>query len=286
MPFANDCLDSGYSTMRDIPSVEADQCTIGTATLQLVDPHTGAPIDLTNYDITTSSSSSSEDFTGLKVVMKELPEDPRKFAEIYATAVDPVDGQVSFDYTAQTTRLGGVLTAEVQIWQTGSMRRVCPFFFIVNPDLESHEGAQLTIAEIRMTMRDVDPEGNALIDQLEFSRQEIALCMRRCIDYWNESLPPVGTYKPTNFPWRFRYSLGVTAQLYQMAAANKMRNDLPYSAGGVTVADTIKWQQYANLGDKLWADWIQWVKDTKYHINVMGAFHVLGGYRRYEGYYR
>jgi hypothetical protein len=60
-----------------------------------------------------------------------------------------------------------------------------------------------------------------------------------------------------------------------------MRNNLDYSAGGITVADTIKWQQYENLGDKYWAQWTQWVKDTKYRMNIEGGFVSLN-----SGYWR
>jgi len=285
MPFANDCLSSGYETQRDVPSVEVDQCTLGSASLQLIDPHTGAPIDLTNYTPSSSSSAGQEDFTGLQIVMKELPEDSRRWATLVATSDAPAEGQIAFDYDEQVTIQGGMLTAEVFMWQDGHLRRVHPFFFVINPDLANHQGAQLTIAEIRMSMRDVDPAGNFLIDQLEFTRNEIALCMRRCIDYWNETPPPVSRYTPANFPWRYSYSLAVAAQLYRMAASNKMRNDLPYSAGGVTVQDTVKWKNYQALSDKLWEDWMRWVRDTKYNQNCMGAFQVLGGYNR-EAFYR
>ena len=37
MAFSNTCLDSGYTTLRDIPSVEVDQCTVGEVSLQLRD---------------------------------------------------------------------------------------------------------------------------------------------------------------------------------------------------------------------------------------------------------
>jgi len=285
MPFANDCLQSGYSSLRDVPSVEVDQCTLGSSTLQLRDPNTGVPIDLTQYQ-PEGSSSSSGDIDEIRVRIKELPEDHNVWAEMKAEIVDPAtNGTITFDYNEHITRQGGIYTAEVQFWKNSHLRRVAPFFFIVNPDLASDDGAQLTIAEIRMSIRDIDPEGNFLLDQLEFSRQEIALCMRRCIDYWNEVPPPIAFYKPTNFPYRYHYSRAVVSQLYFMSAQHKLRNDLSYSAGGVTVQDTLNYTKYQEMADKLWAEWMQWVKDTKYNLNVMGAFAVLGGYRRYE-YYR
>ena len=140
-----------------------------------------------------------------------------------------------------------------------------------------------------MTIRDTDPEGNYLLDTLDFKTNEIALMIRRCVDYWNETPPPVAVFKATNFPFRYHLSIGVAGALHRMASIHKMRNNLDYSAGGVTVADTIKWQQYENIGDKYWAQWTQWVKDKKYQINIEGGFQRLAsGYQRsyYWGTYR
>lgn len=285
MPFANDCLESGYSSLRDVPSVEVDQSTLGEVSLQLRDPNTGEPVDLSPYQ-PEDSSSSSGDVDEIRIRIKELPDDLLPWASTTATITAPAtSGIISFSYDENMTRRGGIFTAEAQMWHDSHMRKVFPFFFIVTPDLASNVGAQLTIAEVRMSIRDVDPEGNFLIDQLEFSRQEIALCMRRCIDYWNESPPPVAYYTATNFPWRYHYSRAVVSQLYFMAAQHKLRNDLNYSAGGVTVQDTANFAKYQKLADQLWDEWRTWVKDTKYNINVMGGFGTLGGYRRAE-YYR
>jgi len=286
MPFANDCLSSGYNSVRDIPSVEVDQCTLGEVQLTLYDPSTGVPVNLSDYD-PASSSSGEDNFTGLKCVIREMPEDSVNWAEPEVTVVDAVGGVVSIAYTERTTARGGIYTAEIELWSDGHMRRALPFFFQVNPDLRRvGTGATLTVAEIRMTMRDISPEANFLLDEIEFKTNEIDLCMRRCIDYWNEALPPVNAYyKTTNFPYRYHYSRAVVAQLLIIGANRMMRNDLNYSAGGVTVEDTLRWKSYQALGQQMWDEWKLWVKDTKYRINVMGTFSVLGGYRR-ESYYR
>ncbi len=289
MPFSNDCVDQGYRSLRDIKSIEVDQGTTGESAITLVDPRTGAPLDLTNYGITDStSSSSSAPFTGVKITMKEMPEDATTWSEIEAGIVSASEGKISVPYDDHTTRRAGIFTAQAEIWEDGVMRRFIPLFYIINPSVThdpADRGLTLSIAEIRMTLRDTDPEGNFLLEQLDFTRNEIALCMRRCIDYWNEVPPPVAVYKTTNFPWRYHFSKGVAALLHQMAANHKMRNDLPYSAGGVTVQDTIKFQQYLEFYKMYWGEWTQWVRDKKYQINIEGGFQVLGsGYNRYAFY--
>ena len=179
MTFANDCLEGGYTSLRDVPSVEVDQCTVGTVELQLRDARTGEPTDLTKYGIHTGSSSSC-DLDGIKVVLKEMPYDKLKWAETCAHVIDAELGKIEIEYDEHVARRAGIFTAEAQIWEDSRMRKVFPLFFIVNPSLESDisQNQTLSIAEIRMTMRDTDPEGNFLIDALEFSQQEIALCIR------------------------------------------------------------------------------------------------------------
>lgn len=286
MSFANDCLEGGYTSLRDIPSVDTDQCTVGTVEMQLRNPRTGEPVDLTQYGIYTGSSSSCN-LDGVKVVLKEMPYDRNKWAETCALVINAELGEIEIEYDEEVTRRAGIFTAEAQVWSDERMRKVFPLFFIVNPSLESDISLNqtLSIAEIRMTMRDTDPEGNYLIDALEFSQQEIALCIRRCIDYWNEAPPPVAYYKATNFPWRYHLSLGVVAELYFMSMHGKMRNELPATAGGVSYQLDIKWKNYQVLATEMQKRWERWVRDKKYEINVMGTFQTLGGYYS-TGYYR
>lgn len=290
MPFSNTCLDSGYQSLRDVPSVVVDQCTDGDVELVLRDPATGQTIDLTQYGITDSSSSSSSGhLTGVMIVVKELPSDNTVWWEEQALIADAAGGKLRIVYTATDVRRSGVFTAEAQIWEDGKMKRIFPFFLEVNPSLSGapgHSNYVLSVAEIRMTLRDVDPNGNVLIDEYEYSQEEILLAIRRCVNYWNEIPPPVGTYKPTNFPYPYHLSIGVASVLYSMAVHQKLRNDLPYSAGGLTVQDTVKWTQYREMQDRLWQEWASWVKAKKIQKNIEGAFMVMGSGYAYERYSR
>jgi hypothetical protein len=290
MSFSNTCLDSGYTSVRDIPGLDVDQCTDGDVEFLLRNPSSGQPINLTDYDITDSSSSSSSgNLTGVMIVLKELPSDNNAWYEEQALIVDAAAGKIRIAYTAHDVRRAGIFTGEAQIWQDGLMKRIFPFFFNVNPSLSGSAGDSLhvlSVAEIRMTLRDTDPEANTLLDELEYKQEEIMLAIRRCIQYWNEVPPPIGTYKPTNFPFPYHLSIGVASILYGMATHLKLRNDLDYSAGGVTVKDTMDWPSYREMQDRLWQQWTDWVKATKYRMNIEGAFKVLGsgygyGYGRY-----
>jgi len=297
MPFSQTCTSLGYSTLRDVPEVTLDQCSTGEAQLSLHWP-TGQAIDLSEFGIidSSSASSSSSVIDGVRIVVKEMPEDHVAWASQTAEIIDSANGVIAFDYSPanKLSSRAGIFTAEAQIYEDGVMRKTYPFFLVVNPSLTGQpqdSNQMLSVAEIRMSLRDVDPESNFLIDELDFKTNEIALMIRRAVDYWNETPPPVAYYKATNFPWRYHLSLGVIGLLHEMASIHKMRNDLDYQAGGVSVKDTSKWQQYASIGARLWDEYRKWVKQKKYQINIEGGYSRLGsGYDRSLygafGYYR
>lgn len=57
------------------------------------------------------------------------------------------------------------------------------------------------------------------------------------------------------------------------------RNDLDYTAAGLSIADTKKWPDYAKMGQERWGVWTDFVKHKKIEINLDGAYGSLGGYR-------
>lgn len=286
MAFSNDCLDSGYQTLRDVRNLALDQKTEGELSFTLYDPHTGAPLDLSDYD---PGSSSSGLFTGVRLTIKEMSSDSAVWDSENLEVIDAEAGALKLAYDVTFSRRAGIFTGQIELWLDDVMQRVIPYFVTINPNLRADPadaGLSLSVAEIRMALRDVDPEANYLLDELDFSDQEIALSIRRCVDYWNETPPPVSVYKATTFPWRYHLSLGAAAILHQMAANQKMRNDLPYQAGGLTVQDTIKFKQYLEFHARYWKEWADWVKNKKYQLNIDGGFAVLqSGYAR-DHFYR
>lgn len=126
----------------------------------------------------------------------------------------------------------------------------------------------LTEVDVRIWLRDNDPEMNTLIDQEEFSSEEIRTALTLTADYWNETPPFTSRYDYDKFPWRYHLLQGAAANLLFMAAHRYRRNHLNYSAGGVSVDDQNKYQQYDAAGDRLWTDFKKWVSDTKKAANA------------------
>ena len=121
----------------------------------------------------------------------------------------------------------------------------------------------LTDLDVRIWLRDNDPEENRLIDDFEWTPEEIRHAMTLTVDYYNETPPFIGRYDYDRFPNRFHLLQGTAANLLYMAAHRYRRNQLNYSAGGVTVDDQNKYQQYDAAGDKLWSGYKAWVSASK-----------------------
>ena len=121
----------------------------------------------------------------------------------------------------------------------------------------------LTDLDVRIWLRDNDPDENRLLDSEEFDAEEIRTAMTLTVDYYNETPPFLQAYDYDKFPWRFHLLQGTAANLLFMAAHRYRRNQLNYSAGGVTVDDQNKYQQYDAAGERLWREYKAWVSAKK-----------------------
>lgn len=132
--------------------------------------------------------------------------------------------------------------------------------------------AFLTDNVIRSFLRDADPDANLLLDDFEFTPEEIRTARTLIVDKWNETPPPVGVYQYDNFPYRYHYMLGACAQLMYIAANRYRRNELQYTIGGGAVADQSKADSYDKAGDKLMAQFNEWMKQEKLRRNMEDGF--------------
>ena len=149
-------------------------------------------------------------------------------------------------------------------------------FLEVEPtSLSQSAGSTLSIADVRLAIRDNCPQANYLIDDYDFTNKEIFSAMRRTVDYWNETTPDIRRYSYSSFPYRFHWLQGTIGLLLKQAGTHKLRNHLNYSAGGVSVNEEQRWKDYFSIGDKYWSEYIHWVANKKYEINIEGSY-VIG----------
>lgn len=130
----------------------------------------------------------------------------------------------------------------------------------------------LTDLDVRIWLRDNDPEANRLLDDFEFQPEEIRTAMTLAVDYWNDQPPYIRSYDYDKFPYRSRLLQGAAAKLLFMAAHRFRRNALQYSAGGLTVQDQEKYRDYDQAGSMLWEQYREWVSMNKRALNAESGF--------------
>ena len=126
----------------------------------------------------------------------------------------------------------------------------------------------LTDMDIRIWLRDTDPDANVLIDDLEFSAEEIRTAQTLTVDYWNETPPAICGYNYDKFPFRYALLRGTAANLLFIAANRFRRNEAQYNAAGLQFNSEAKHQQYDAAGSRLWEEYKQWVVQAKRSVNV------------------
>jgi hypothetical protein len=131
-------------------------------------------------------------------------------------------------------------------------------------------GNEATISEldIRLFLRDNDPDLNYLLDDFEFTPEELRSAMQFTVDKWNETPPAVAHYTVDSFPWRHHYMIGVAAQLLNIAGFRYQRNDLNYSVPGGAVNDQNKGPAYFAKAKELSQQFDAWMHVKKTEIQV------------------
>lgn len=130
----------------------------------------------------------------------------------------------------------------------------------------------LTDLDVRIWLRDNDPAANLLLDDFEFSPEEIRTAMTLTVDAWNDQPPYIAAYDYDKFPWRSKLLQGTAANLLFMAAHRFRRNALQYSAGGLSIQDQEKYREYDQAGEALWEQYREWVLFNKRSLNAEQGF--------------
>jgi hypothetical protein len=199
------------------------------------------------------------------------------------TVEDANQGIVYIELTPANTALAGIWPAMAIVVTCGVARKVFPFHLEIMPSLDQINAGSgpLTIYEVRIALRDTDPALNNLIDAYDFQDHEIAFMIRKALDIWKETPPhTVAPYTINDFPFRHHWIEVTVGQLMIMASDWLRRNDLDYSAAGLTIKDTAKWPYYLKEGQRRIDEFKAWAIQTKYTINIDGGFSSMGGYRQ------
>jgi len=121
---------------------------------------------------------------------------------------------------------------------------------------------------IRIFLRDADPAANLLLDDYEFSQEEIRTAANLTVDQWNETPPPVRKYTVDSFPWRYHLLIGTCSKLMVMAANAFRRNRLAVQVPGGTADDQNKEREYLAAADRFNKEFKEWMRDKKVEKNM------------------
>ena len=258
------CLTNDRTrTPAEWPFLTVDQLTQCTMTTTLRDA-CGHALDLNTYgDIYfLARAQYGEDHLYLQKLCTKLP----------------VQGQISIDLVPEDLTKAGIFLGQFDLQlidQPVTTAFIRCYLEVVESLHHKRGGPQaLSLAEVRMIIYDRAPSDNFLLDQVEFSNAQIAWAIRRPIDLWNETPPPVGNYGDHNFPYRYQWANAAAGELMMMASRNYVRNHLQYQAGNLSVADKAKYKEYAEMGHQLVEEYKAWLLLEKRRINcqlAMGA---------------
>ena len=127
--------------------------------------------------------------------------------------------------------------------------------------------APMTDMEVRIFLRDKDPAANILLDDYEFTPEEIRTAMNITVDRWNDTPPAIYQYDYDEFPYRSILLLGVASNLLSMAAHRYRRNSLAINAGGTSVNDQDKAGQYDQAAARLRDEYLHAIRTKKRELN-------------------
>lgn len=128
--------------------------------------------------------------------------------------------------------------------------------------------APMTDMEVRIFLRDADPAANILLDDFEFTAEEIRTAMNLAVDKWNDTPPDIYRMDYDHFPYRSILLLGVASNLLYMAARRYARNSLQINAGGTSVNDQAKAGEYDQASERLRLEYLQAIRMKKRELNT------------------
>lgn len=140
----------------------------------------------------------------------------------------------------------------------------------------------ITENDIRLFMIDKTSDDNYLLNDVEFTPEEIAQAHTLIVAKYNSTLPLMS--EVTEIP-RYEAIIGTTAILMRMKAINFVRNRLDYqNRNGTAVQDKNKAPEYLAIARDMMMEFEQRVRALKTHQNIEACYgHVSSPYR-YVGY--
>ena len=205
--------------------------------------------------------------------------------EVEGQIVDFDNAKVLFHLDENHTQWIGMFIAEIMLYRGDVLLRRWPLYLAIEPSLATTNSRNsrrrrggLSLPEIRMSLRDINKDYSEVLEEVEYKDAEIMFAIQQPVDYWNDQLPyePRLVYDYQNFPFRHEWLRATCGFLLEMAAHWYRRNDIPLSAGGMTVQDRAKHLTYEPKSAELLNHYRQWVAQRKVADSMRYAWGSVG----------
>jgi len=258
MPLPANLVDAYPSSGADTPVLKFTQGSAGTAGVALADQ--GSPWTIpAAHTVTLLIAEAANKVTHT----------------VLGTIVNAEEGLVTFALTAAQLSAAGLWLGEIVVRNAeGAPVKNFACYVEVTPTLAmASANAPLTIAEIRIAVRDRVPEDNALLNSLEFADAEILACIRKPVDWWNSMVPEgLPTYTCNNFPYRYPWLNAVIGELLRLVSHNLKRNQYALQGKGIAADDKARADFYVQRSEQLLQEWQLWAGAKMRQINVSGWY--------------
>lgn len=269
-----------HAVLGKIRAVQLSQGQVVTVQAQLHQLPSGEPIDLGQFGFGGSSIGGDSEHKLVAKIVEPLSNWPgsKGAAEVECSSPDPGNGLVNILVPKKVTEYAGIRICEIGLLtkDTNDLLHANSVMFFINPGLfgkTTNRRGPPSVQELKLSMRDSAPEDGYLLDEEEFDLAELCNAVVWPVRAWNEWQPAVGVnYSTISYPYAEQWRLGAMSHLYQIAAAHYRREDLAYSADGITVADKNKAGQYEEMSARLLAEYKRWVTLEKVRINAEACF--------------
>ena len=189
------------------------------------------------------------------------------------------DGKITFTLTPKEVDYNeGTWYAEVLCYSGGKLTHDYRAYLCIRKGTQgSHSGPHpVTVMDVRLALMDTSPECNELLDDLEFSDMMILNAVERAIDEWEETPPRLSRhFNATNFPFREHLIKGAVGYLLQSVMYRYMRNQMQYSASGLSFDKNAKGNVYLQLSQLARQEWKAFINAMKTSMNMDEVFGVV-----------
>lgn len=262
--------------------VRVDQGSPNWLRLGLYSPQTGAPIkiEIGSYSTSPTVDVRFREATGLDRTIYGPDDGDTPYLESDGLSVIlPIPGEVR--------NIPGVFDAQVRVVDANAVERNrSNFVVMIDRGMWLTDGSPVvdtkgppTFDEVRTMLRD-HPGANRLLQNYEFDAAEIGQSIVAAVQMYNQTAP-IGCRDFTTITWpqQWRRPLidGCLSYLFNIASTYFRRGHLPYSAGGLSIDDLKKDNEYDKAAMEYRQRFDTWAKLTKSRISVAAGWGSVGG---------